>query len=152
MEDVRELQKQIAVLSGLMQRWYGVEKLPSELEKRIQGLFLCAHMLITFLRYLICLFQRELSKISNKLQKITSQDTIRRIVASEDDAGDISRLVQEIDQLVQSFQVHAWHLQSSSFVELFDWQFDGIISIQVAVDVSNPSCVSVFVATQLIPG
>jgi len=89
LEDVRELQKQISVLSGLMQRWRGVDKLPLDLERRIQGLF------------------SDLSVISDKLLKITSRGVVRRFFTSEDDAANILQLIREISLLVQNFQLDA---------------------------------------------
>jgi hypothetical protein len=85
------------------------------------------------------LFPRDLSIISDKLYKVTSRGAVRRFFTAEDDAANISQLVREINQLIQSFQVRTttWCLRSPPLLNSFDWQLDGIISVEVTVHVSN---------------
>jgi hypothetical protein len=47
-EDVLELQKHIAQLTRIFQRWYGAHELPSELKTRIKTFFECVHILMSY--------------------------------------------------------------------------------------------------------
>jgi hypothetical protein len=86
-QDVLELQKQVTRLTSILKRWGGLHELPPELERRIKKFFF------------------DLSTISTQLHDLTSRGAFHRFFTAGDDAGKITQLLREFDQLIQTFQV-----------------------------------------------